>query len=178
MRDTTIRFALCATTEEPCLARAVGMNLERLLPLWHGEKRIFMLQMDEIAVEQRARYCKETDEILGLCVQHTDPSLTKFSIDNLERISQSLGRDADKGGMHIGHEASVIAISALGAKAHHAYPVVVFAGCKAPNPEQQRLALTVVSLFALKHRNVFDALCVTFVKTTFTYRFQSALTVI
>ncbi|CAN0315596.1 unnamed protein product, partial [Scytosiphon promiscuus] len=130
MRDTTIRFALCATTEESCLARAVAMNLERLLPLWHGEKRIFMLQMDEIAVEQRARYCKETDEILGLCVQHTDPSLTKFSIDNLERISQSLGRDADKGGMHIGHEASVIAISALGAKAHHAYPVVVFAGCK------------------------------------------------
>lgn len=81
--------------------------------------------------------------IVGMCVQHTEPSLTRFSIDNLERISQSLGK---VGGIHIGHEATVIAISALGAKTHHAFPVLVFAGCKAPNPQQQRLALTVVSI--------------------------------
>lgn len=133
-----MRLVLCATAEESCLTRAVAANLERLSPMWEGQKRIFILQMDEIAVEQRARYYKETDEvcpayrlnmkrfvffaaeidqavpsmlltlnpllsrskciyqILGLCVQYTDPSLTKFSIDNLERISQSLGRDASE----------------------------------------------------------------------------------
>lgn len=87
------------------------------------------------------------DQIVGLCVQHTPPECTKFGgIDNLERVGRLLGKG--EGGIHLGKECSVISISALGEKPHHAFPVLVFSSCKAPNPEQQQLALTTVSVFA------------------------------
>ncbi|CAM9923932.1 unnamed protein product, partial [Sphacelaria rigidula] len=124
-----MRFVLCASFDKDCLRHAVKVNLEGILPLFEGRKRIFILQMDGIAVEQRARYYKERDEIVGLCVQHTPSECTEFSgIANLERIQKLLAKKED--GIEIGKECTVISISALGERKYHVFPVVVFSSCK------------------------------------------------
>lgn len=58
-----MRFVPCASADEACLTKAIKANLERIGPLFQGMKRVFILQMDELASEERARFCKETDEV-------------------------------------------------------------------------------------------------------------------
>lgn len=58
-----MKFVSCASADEACIRRALRSNLERILPLFKGMKRIFILQMDEIACEERARFDKEGDEV-------------------------------------------------------------------------------------------------------------------
>lgn len=56
-------FVVCASLEKACLVAAVTANLERFARLYVGEKRVVILQIDEIATEPRARYYGRTDEV-------------------------------------------------------------------------------------------------------------------
>lgn len=58
-----MRFVVCASLEERCLVTAITANLERFARLYVGEKRVIILQIDEIATEPRARYYAVTDEV-------------------------------------------------------------------------------------------------------------------
>lgn len=58
-----LKLVLCASLEKDRLELAVKVNLEPITPLFDGTKRVFILQMDEVAVEQRARYDREHDEV-------------------------------------------------------------------------------------------------------------------
>lgn len=58
-----MKFVPCASADEACIRQALRSNLERILPLFEGMKRIFILQMDEIACEERARFDKDRDEV-------------------------------------------------------------------------------------------------------------------
>ncbi|CAN0494563.1 unnamed protein product [Laminaria digitata] len=55
IRERSMKFVPCASADEACIRQALRSNLERILPLFEGMKRIFILQMDEIACEERAR---------------------------------------------------------------------------------------------------------------------------
>lgn len=56
-------FVVCASLEKECLVAAVTANLERFARLYVGEKRVVILQIDEMATEPRARYYGRTDEV-------------------------------------------------------------------------------------------------------------------
>ncbi|CBJ27634.1 conserved unknown protein [Ectocarpus siliculosus] len=140
IRERSMKFVVCASLEKDCLVAAITANLERFSRLYDGERRVVILEIDEIATEPRARYYGLTDEILGLCVQHTPPKSTKFDLDNLEDLSGRL----NEGHSHIGSEHTVISACALGDTPHHAIPVVAFASCKARNPGQQQLVFETV----------------------------------
>eukprot|EP00904_Undaria_pinnatifida_P003353 jgi/Undpi1/13018/HiC_scaffold_8.g02681.m1 len=135
----SMKFVVCASLERGCLIAAITANLQRFAGLYEGEKGVIILQIDEIATDQRARYNGPTDEeggwkfcILGLCVQHTSIENTKFGgISNLENLSKNLD--------------TVIAAMALGRRPHYAIPVAAFARCKTPNPQQQMRVLKTVS---------------------------------
>ncbi|CAN0546444.1 unnamed protein product, partial [Ectocarpus sp. 12 AP-2014] len=127
--------------QQGCLVAAITANLERFARLYDGEKRVVILAIDEIATEPRARYYGRTDEVLGLCVQHTPAKMTKFvDLDNLEDLSSRLNEVHS----HIGSEHTVISACALGNTPHHAIPVAAFASCKAPNPDQQQLVFETI----------------------------------
>ena len=73
-----MRIVVCASLEMGCLVAAITANLERFARLYVSEKRVIILQVDEIATEPRARYYAVTDEVrfafrkslLGLCGTH------------------------------------------------------------------------------------------------------------
>lgn len=58
-----MKFVSCASADEACIRQAILPNLERILPMFQGMKRIYILQMDEIACEERARFDKGRDEV-------------------------------------------------------------------------------------------------------------------
>lgn len=64
-----MRFVVCASLEKDCLHAAITANVERFARLYVGEKRVIILQIDEIATDPRARYYGLTDEVrIHLCV--------------------------------------------------------------------------------------------------------------
>ena len=76
-----MKFVVCASLETGCLVAAITANRERFAQLFVGEKSVFILQVDDIAAERRARYYAVTDEVrfalwyfqkalLGLCGRH------------------------------------------------------------------------------------------------------------
>lgn len=79
-------------------------------------------------------------QILGPCVQHTNPDHITFnSIADVERLSKMVAH----GECHLGSESTVISLTAMGGG--HALPVVAFSSCKQSNPVQQRRVVETVS---------------------------------
>ena len=58
-----MKFVVCASLEKGSLTAAITANLERFARLYDGDKRLVILQIDEIATEPRARYYGPTDEV-------------------------------------------------------------------------------------------------------------------
>ena len=56
-----MKFVVCASFETGCLVAAITANLGRFACLYVGEKRVIILQVDEIATEPRARYYAVAD---------------------------------------------------------------------------------------------------------------------
>ncbi|CAN0520313.1 unnamed protein product, partial [Ectocarpus sp. 8 AP-2014] len=172
IRERSMKFVMCASLEKECLVAAITANLERFSRLYDGEKRVVILAIDEIATEPRARYYGLTDEVLGLCVQHTPANSTKFvDLDNLEDLSSRL----NEGHSHIGSEHTVISACALGDTPHHAIPVAAFASCKAPNPDQQQLVFeTVRKCTIVSIVEVPGKLCLQFMKMLITRKVEAS----
>ncbi|CAN0037124.1 unnamed protein product, partial [Ectocarpus sp. 13 AM-2016] len=172
IRERSMKFVMCASLEKECLVAATTAKLEHFSRLYDGEKRVVIPAIDEIATEPRARYYGLTDEVLGLCVQHTPAKSIKFvDLDNLEDLSSRL----NEGHSHIGSKHTVISACALGDIPHHAIPVAAFASCKAPNPDQQQLVFetvrkcTVVSIVELRGK-----LCLQFIKLLITRKVEAS----
>ncbi|CAM9442935.1 unnamed protein product, partial [Ectocarpus sp. 4 AP-2014] len=107
----------------------------------------------------RVRHTTVTNEVMGLCVQHTPAKSTKFlDLDNLENLSSQL----NKWQSHIGSKNTVISAYALGDTPHHAIPVATFASCKAPNPAQQQLVFETVRKRTIYKVEVPGELCCQF----------------
>ena len=60
-----MKFVVCASLERECLIAVITANLQRFAGLYEGEKRVIILQIDEIATDQRAPYSGPTDEVGG-----------------------------------------------------------------------------------------------------------------
>lgn len=58
-----MKFVVCASLERECLIAAINAKLERFAGLYEGDKRVVILQIDEIATDQRAHYYGSTDEV-------------------------------------------------------------------------------------------------------------------
>ena len=63
IRPSQMQFVLCASVKGGDLRTVITRNLERFAELYNGDKRVVILQVDEIATEQRARYSGLTDEV-------------------------------------------------------------------------------------------------------------------
>lgn len=68
-----MKFIVCASLKQDCLVSAITADLERFAGLYEGDKRVIILQIDEIATDPRARYYGPKDEVgvpkLGLFSQ-------------------------------------------------------------------------------------------------------------
>ena len=88
-------------------------------------------------------------QIMGPCVQHTNPNHITFnSIVDVER----LGRMVADGEGHLGNEGAVVSLTAMGGG--QALPVVAFSSCKERIPTQQRRVLETVSNIKMGTWNV------------------------
>lgn len=56
-------FAACAAGDDGSVRRALKTNMERILPLLEGLKRIFVLQVDDLALEPRPGYDHRHNEV-------------------------------------------------------------------------------------------------------------------
>lgn len=58
-----MKFVPCASLGGETFRATITSNLERFVALYNGDKRVVILQIDEIATEPRARYSGVTDEV-------------------------------------------------------------------------------------------------------------------
>lgn len=85
------------------------------------------LLIDEINLEERGRYLKSMNSILGLCREHThlvDPHAT--SIDAIAAVASAL----EAGTCHLGKEATVAVIGAFRYDNYGVSPVLISPTCK------------------------------------------------
>ena len=93
------------------------------------------LLIDGIAVDERGRYDRETNEVVGFCREHSagvDRSVTGMAaVEYLADLAH--GQDAV---LHFGSEASVVAIGAHRADHYQAIPLVVSTKCGTETGEE------------------------------------------
>ncbi|KAJ7724821.1 hypothetical protein DFH07DRAFT_758857 [Mycena maculata] len=82
----------------------------------------FSLLIDEISLEQRARYYRWDNTIGGICREHSH--LAALTVDNAESI-QKVAEQVREGVCHLGKEATVVAIASYSREDYHARPIIV-----------------------------------------------------
>lgn len=90
--------------------------------------------IDEISLDERARYFRWNNEIGGLCREHAERADREIrSVEAVERVADLLNQEV----CHIGREATVVAIAAFSAEDYHAKPFILSPTCKSEKfPEQ------------------------------------------
>ncbi|KAG8699972.1 hypothetical protein FRC09_006255 [Ceratobasidium sp. 395] len=100
--------------------------------------RGFSLLIDEIALEERARYSVAEDAVLGLCREHSGPfetfSMTGRPISHLYDLKQHL----DSGRCHRAKEATVVAFAPFDESNYSPLIVLVSGTCKKGTVEEER----------------------------------------
>ncbi|EIW60546.1 uncharacterized protein TRAVEDRAFT_45796 [Trametes versicolor FP-101664 SS1] len=93
------------------------------------------LMMDGIAVEQRASYSRVTNEVVGLCREHSGAlDLHVISLDAIKHVAAALNDEVPT--CHLGKECTVAALAPYRAKNYHAVPILVSPSCKAEKAEE------------------------------------------
>ena len=99
------------------------------------EKSAWSLKVDEIALEKRLRYNSKSNEIIGLCAQHT------CSDDIIFTSSQpALNREnsLQNGSSLLATESCVFSLSSLGDKNYHGVPALSLPICTHQTKAQQK----------------------------------------
>ncbi|KAJ7761933.1 hypothetical protein DFH07DRAFT_867598 [Mycena maculata] len=87
------------------------------------------LSFDEIAMERKIDYMTATDEMGGMCLEHVG-ALRTVKVGQDTSTVEAAVEAVREGKVHIGHEASVGAISRLYQTGYGAKPVFIGASCK------------------------------------------------
>ncbi|KAJ7022323.1 hypothetical protein C8F04DRAFT_971636 [Mycena alexandri] len=103
----------------------------------------FSLLIDEISLEQRARYFRWDNTIGGICREHAH--LANLTVDNAESI-QTVAEQVRNGVCHLGKEATVVAIASYSKEDYHARPIIVSVTDKTEKaPEQAEWMRTLLA---------------------------------
>ncbi|KDQ09813.1 hypothetical protein BOTBODRAFT_116713, partial [Botryobasidium botryosum FD-172 SS1] len=93
--------------------------------------RAHNFQLDEIALEERGRYQKQTQHVYGLCREHSHRvDLRAVSYRAAEAIADAIASDNEAEKCHYGKEATIGVIGAFGADDYTPMPVLVSPTCK------------------------------------------------
>lgn len=86
--------------------------------------------IDGIAIEEKGRYCRRTNEIVGLCREHSHlVDVSVRSIESVKLVADAVhGEDAL---CHYGKDATVVVIAPFRHEHYGATPVIVSPSCKA-----------------------------------------------
>ncbi|KIJ68414.1 hypothetical protein HYDPIDRAFT_106611, partial [Hydnomerulius pinastri MD-312] len=96
---------------------------------------------DEVSQEEAACYLPQSDSVGGLCREHShcvDTRLTTFE------SAESLARALAEGVVHLGKEASVIAMGSYDKALRGTLPVLVSPTCKSESPDESGIILKMV----------------------------------
>lgn len=61
-----MKFYMCPAICEDLLKRAIDASAERVFHIYEGARRLFFLQIDEIASDQRVSYDQHNDEVRNI----------------------------------------------------------------------------------------------------------------
>ncbi|KII84375.1 hypothetical protein PLICRDRAFT_701936 [Plicaturopsis crispa FD-325 SS-3] len=91
--------------------------------------------IDEISLDERPRYHRPNNSIVGLCREHApvDGGLEIESVESVEKIASMI----NKGDCHLGKEATVLAVASFSSEDYHARPIIVSPTCKTENSKDQ-----------------------------------------
>ncbi|KAJ7737778.1 hypothetical protein DFH07DRAFT_752914 [Mycena maculata] len=82
----------------------------------------FSLLIDEISLQERARYYRWDNTIGGICREHSH--MANLTVDSVESI-QKVAQQVREGVCHLGKEATVVAIASYSREDYHARPIIV-----------------------------------------------------
>jgi hypothetical protein len=122
----------------PCLSTPLHMEISANITTksQHSPtpyvKRGHNLQIDEISLEERPRYLKSRNAVLGLCREHT-PGLN-VTLDEIESV-QHLALKVKSGECHVAKEATVAAIAAFSSEHYSVTPLLISPTCKTEKPK-------------------------------------------
>ncbi|TDL20789.1 hypothetical protein BD410DRAFT_870927 [Rickenella mellea] len=93
----------------------------------HCAVRGHSILIDEVSLDERARYLKFNNKIVGLCREHGRLlDLTCTDLDSMRSVATAV----ETGLCHFGKEATVAAIAAFSPDRYQAFPVIVSPTCK------------------------------------------------
>ncbi|THH30616.1 hypothetical protein EUX98_g3584 [Antrodiella citrinella] len=116
------------------------------------------LLIDGLAIEQRCRYLRLKDSVVGPCREHSQGlDLTVSSYESVLGIRTALHGTEDgdvEPTCHYGKDGTVVAIAPLGQSEHYsAVPIVLSASCKAETGEELKALLLLIMAVWKKHPN-------------------------
>ena len=96
--------------------------------------KLWTLKVDELSVEGRLRYRSETNEVVGMCCQHSKKSDVVFT--NSQFVS-NLQDGLNDNRLYLASESCVFALSGLGKIGYHARSFLSFSICSHNTTDQQ-----------------------------------------
>ncbi|CAN0270737.1 unnamed protein product [Scytosiphon promiscuus] len=128
------------------LHHALWAMFLKLLASESGNRKLFRMAVDEIAVNEVAAWDQKTNMVLcGQCTQNAREVKLEFdTIDDVDNLAEKL----DAGEVHLSKELTVIFIAPFGSSsAFRAIPVFALGSCKKPNEQLQTAIFEEVSHF-------------------------------
>ena len=98
--------------------------------------KLWSLKVDELSVEGRLRYGSETNEVVGMCCQHSKKSDVVFT--NSQFVS-NLEDGLNHNSLHLASESCVFDFSVLGKTGYRARPFLSFPICSHNTADQQEI---------------------------------------
>jgi hypothetical protein len=142
-RADTAKVTVCGKGGERYIRAVIRQNIVALAKrLPGGLKSPWSLMIDEVSVEERARYKHDTNEVLGFCIEHTGE--ISIQLGSLEDLLGLVGQ-VESNGIHLAKEAYMVAVAPHRATGYRAMPLLVAGTCKGRNEELQKLAITIVT---------------------------------
>ncbi|KAJ6613651.1 hypothetical protein B0H10DRAFT_1917085 [Mycena sp. CBHHK59/15] len=103
----------------------INYNLDAMFAVMDPKTRPltgWSLLIDEISLQERARYYRWDNTIGGICREHAH--LVNLNVDSAKSI-QEVAQQVKDGVCHLGKEATVVAIASYGPEDYHARPIIV-----------------------------------------------------
>ncbi|KAI0370301.1 hypothetical protein BV20DRAFT_944684, partial [Pilatotrama ljubarskyi] len=95
----------------------------------------FCLMIDRISIDERGTYWRGTNEIVGLCWEHTENvDLRVLSVETVQHVAAAVSGDQPL--CHYGKECTVAALALFRATHYTGVPVLVSATCKSEKAEE------------------------------------------
>ena len=126
-----IRLTLLTATEAQ---KHIKSNLECVLKNSSAPDSVISIKVDELAVEKRLRYKSDTNEVVGLCCQHTKMNDVIFCN---EQFAENLSEELTNQTLHLATESCVFSLCNLGDTEYNAKPVLSMPICSHATANEQ-----------------------------------------